>query len=341
MKSLIITRHGGPEVLAIAEAPDPHPAPGEVRIQVQRAGLNFSDIAARVGLYPDAPAPPCAVGYEVSGTVDATGDGVSSFRRGDRVLALTRFGGQADRVVVPQSSVFRLPDAMSFDQGAALPVTYLTAFHILFHVHVLRPREKILIHMAAGGVGRAAIELCRLVEGVEIFGTASAAKHPTLREWGVHHPIDYRATDYVEVVKRLTSGRGVDLVLDPLGGPDTAKNYELLASVGHLVCFGWANMVSGTRRNYLRLAAQLARVKRFTPLSLMDHNRTVSGVNIGHLWGEIDLLRGHMRRLLELFEQGRIAPHVDRVFPLSSGADAHRYMQERRNVGKILFDCTR
>jgi NADPH:quinone reductase-like Zn-dependent oxidoreductase len=341
MKSLTITRFGGPEVLAVVEAPDPSPGRGEIRIRVERAGLNFSDIATRMGLNPDAPAPPCVIGYEVAGTVDAVGEGVSSLGPGDRVLALTQSGGVADRTLAAEPSAFRIPDAMSFDQAAALPVTYLTAFHILFHVHALKPGEKVLVHMAAGGVGRAAIELCRLVQGVEIFGTASAAKHPALLQWGVDHPIDYRSTDYVEVVKQLTAGRGVDLVLDPLGGQDTAKSYALLANVGHLVCFGWANMVSGTRRNYLRVAAQLARMKRFSPISLMDHNRTVSGVNLGHLWGEVDLLARHMRRLLELFEEGRIAPHVDRVFPLSGGAAAHRYMQERKNVGKILFDCTR
>jgi NADPH:quinone reductase-like Zn-dependent oxidoreductase len=133
----------------------------------------------------------------------------------------------------------------------------------------------------------------------------------------------------------------VDLVLDPLGGRDTAKSYALLANAGHLVCFGWANMISGTKRNYLRVAAQLAQMKRFSAMSLMDHNRTVSGVNLGHMWDEVELLRRHIQRLLELFEEGRISPHVDRVFPLSSGADAHRYLQERKNVGKVLLDCSR
>lgn len=339
MKSLTITRFGGPEVLELREAPDPSPDRGQVRILVERAGLNFGDIASRVGLNPDAPQPPCTIGYEVAGTVETAGEHVSSLRVGDRVLALTRFGGQADRVVVPEMSAFRIPDAMSFDQAAALPVAYLTAFHILFHVHSLKPGEKVLLHSAAGGVGQATIQLCRTVEGVEIFGTASAPKHALLLEWGVHHPIDHRSADYFDVVKRLTGGRGVDLVLDPLGGPDTAKGYALLANAGHLVCFGWANMISGTKRNYLRVASQLARMKRFSAMSLMDHNRTVSGVNLGHMWGEVDLLRRHLLRLLTLFEEGRIAPHVDRVFPLSRGADAHRYMQERKNVGKILLDC--
>src|SRR5215211_777817 len=217
MRSLTITQHGDPDVLAVRERPDPSPTRGQVRIRVERAGLNFGDLATRQGLNPDAPSPPCVIGYEVSGTVDATGDDVQSLRAGDRVLALTRFGGQADCVLVPEATAFRIPDAMSFDQAAALPVNYLTAFHILFHVHALKPHEKVLVHVAAGGVGRAAIELCRLVEGVEIFGTASASKHPTLLEWGLHHPIDYRAADYFDVVKRLTGGRGVDLVLDPLG----------------------------------------------------------------------------------------------------------------------------
>ena len=340
MRSLTITRHGEPEVLAVREAPDPSPSRGEVRIRVERAGLNFSDLAARMGLYPDAPPPPCVLGYEVAGTVDATGDDVHSLHPGDRVLALTRFGGQADCAIAREAAAFRIPDAMSFDEAAALPVNYLPAFHILFHVHALKPGEKVLVHMAAGGVGHAAIELCRLLEGVEIFGTASASKHSMLLEWGLHHPIDYRSADYFHVVKHLTGGRGVDLVLDPLGGPDTAKSYALLANAGHLVCFGWSNMVSGTRRNYLRLATQLAAMKRFSPLSLMDHNRTVSGVNMGRLWDEVNLLGHHLRRLLDLFTEKKIHPYVDRVFPLTRGAEAHRYMQERKNVGKILFDCT-
>jgi synaptic vesicle membrane protein VAT-1 len=341
VRSLTITRHGDPDVLAVRETQDPSPSRGQVRIRVERAGLNFGDLATRMGLNPDAPPPPCVAGYEIAGTVDATGEDVRSLKPGDRVLALTRFGGQANCAIAAEAATFPIPDGMSFDQAAALPVNYLTAFHILFHVHVLKPGEKVLVHMAAGGVGRAAIELCRLVEGVEIFGTASANKHSMLLEWGVHHPIDYRSADYFRAVKRLTGNRGVDLVLDPLGGPDTSKSYALLANAGHLVCLGWSNMVSGGRRSLVRLATQFARMKRFSPLSLMDHNRTVSGVNMGRLWDEVDLLHRHMRRLIELFTEGRIDPHVDRVFPLSNGAAAHRYVLERRNVGKILFDCTK
>ncbi|MBX5481585.1 MAG: zinc-binding dehydrogenase [Myxococcaceae bacterium] len=341
MKALVITRFGGPEVLELQTKDDPSPGEGEVRIRVERAGLNFADLSARVGLYPDAPKPPMVVGYEVAGVVDAVGPKVTSVRPGDRVLGVPRFGGQADTLVLPEAQVAAIPPQMSFDDAAALPVNYLTAYHMLFHVHVLKPREKVLLHGAGGGVGIAVIQLCRLVEGVEIFGTASAAKHPLLRDLGVQHPIDYRTEDYAAVVRRLTHGRGVDLVLDPLGGGDWAKGYQLLAPAGQLIAYGWSNMVSGERRNLLRVGSQLLQVRPFTPLGLMDHNRTMSGVNMGHLWGETALLRGHLNRLLDLYAAGKIAPRVDKVFPLSQGADAYRYLQERRNVGKVLFDCTR
>ena len=194
--------------------------------------------------------------------------------------------------------------------------------------------------MAAGGVGLAAIQLARAVGGVTLFGTASAAKHPLLREAGVEYPIDYRTQDWEAEVRRLTGGRGVDLILDPLGGADWERGYRSLAPAGHLACFGFANLVSGPTRSWPRVLWQVARVRRWGPLQLMSDNRTVSGVNVGHLFGEFALLGETMRELFRLFEEGRISPRVDRVFPLAEGAAAHRFLQERRNVGKVLFDCT-
>jgi NADPH:quinone reductase-like Zn-dependent oxidoreductase len=340
MKSLWVTRHGGPETLQIRDSPDPEPGPGQVVISVERAGLNFADIAGRVGLYPDAPKPPMVMGYEVAGRVMAAGEGVGDVRIGERVLAMPRFGGHANRVRVQAAQVIAIPEQMSFDQAAALPVNYLTAYHMLFHVGHLRPFDKVLIHMAAGGVGLAAIQLCRTVEGVVIFGTASSAKHEHLRQAGVQYPIDYRAVDYAGEVRRLSGGKGVQMILDPLGGASWSKGYELLAPTGQLIAFGWSAMVSGERRNWLLVMTELLSMKRFSPMSLMDHNRTVSGVNLGHLWDERELLAREMAALLQLFEQGKIAPRIDRIFPLRAGAEAHRYIQERRNIGKVLFDST-
>lgn len=338
MRSLLVPHYGPPEVLKLVEAPDPQPGDGEVRIKVARAGFNFSDVAARVGLYPDAGKPPFVLGYEVSGTVDAIGPNVANLKVGERVLAMCRFRGQATHVVTKASWAKAMPSDMSFDQGASLPVNYLTAYHMLFHVGTVRQGDAVLIHMAAGGVGMAAIELCRQVEGVTIFGTASKGKHDALRAAGVHHPIDYTTEDYADVVRRHTEGRGVSLVLDPLGGPDWHKGYELLKPAGHLIAFGWANMVSGERRNPFRLVSQFIGMKRYSPFALMNTNRTVSGVNLGHLWGEGALIASHLDALLSLFARGKLAPHVSEVFALSRAAEAHRYVQDRKNVGKVLYD---
>jgi NADPH:quinone reductase-like Zn-dependent oxidoreductase len=340
MRALTITRHGGPDVLQVRTLPDPVPGAGQVRIRVARAGLNFADVSARVGLYPDAPKPPVVMGYEVSGMVDALGPGVSAPAVGTPVVAFTRFGGQATHALTDARFAFPLPSGMGLDAAAALPVNYVTAHHLLHRVAGLKSGRSVLVHMAAGGVGLAAIQLARAVGDVTLYGTASASKHALLREAGLHHPIDYRTEDWAAEVRRLTDGRGVDLILDALGGVDSARGYALLAPAGHLACFGFANLITGEKRSMARVLWQLAKVKRWSALQLMGDNRTVSGVNLGHLFGEVALLSEAMHALFELFREGSISPRVDRVFPLAEGAAAHRLLQERKNVGKVLFDCS-
>ena len=337
MKAVWTTRAGGPEVLEVREGPDPAPREGEVRIRVRAAGLNFADIMGRLGLYPDAPKLPAVMGYEVSGTIEALGPGSTGPPVGTRVLATTRFGGQADVICVPALQAIPMPEAMTFEEGAALPVNYVTAYHALFRVGALRPRQRVLVHMAAGGVGIAALQLCRTVEGVETFGTASASKHDAIRAEGCTHPIDYRTRDYAAEVRRITQGRGVDLVLDPLGGKDWRKGYRLLRPAGRLVAYGFANLAQGERRSVLVAAREMAQVPIFTPIGLMNDNRSVGGVNIGHLWGETEMMTEEMRALVDLYARGRIRPRVDAVFPFARAADAHRQLQSRRNVGKVLL----
>ncbi|MFN7134733.1 MAG: alcohol dehydrogenase catalytic domain-containing protein, partial [Myxococcales bacterium] len=184
MRQVWIPKIGGPEVLEVREAADPVPGHGQVRIRVAAAGVNFADVLARMGLYPDAPRLPTVVGYEVAGTIDAVGDGVQGLTPGMRVLSLTRFGGYSDTVLVPAIQVAPLADALSFEKAAAIPVTYLTAWLMLIHLGNLRRGERVLIHAAAGGVGQAAVQLAKW-RGAEIFGTASAGKHARLREAGV------------------------------------------------------------------------------------------------------------------------------------------------------------
>jgi NADPH:quinone reductase-like Zn-dependent oxidoreductase len=337
MRSVWITRHGGPEVLEVRDTPEPVPGPGQVRIRVKAAGLNFAELMARMGLYPDAPKLPAVVGYEVAGVVDAAGTGVETPAVGDRVLALVRFGGHAEAVVLPASHAFPMPEGMTFEQGAALPVNYVTAYHALFRVGHLSRGQSVLVHMAAGGVGIAAIQLARTVPGVTVFGTASAAKHAAIRDEGCDHPIDYRTRDYAVEVRQLTGGRGVDMVLDALGGADWRKGYDLLRPAGLLVTYGFANMVTGPRRSLLHVAREFLSIPRFSPLALMEDNRGVAGVNMGHLWGEPEMVLGEIQALLALFREGRIRPHIDSSFPFAEAGRAHERLHGRGNVGKVVL----
>lgn len=337
MRSIWIPKFGSPDVLEVRETPDPTPKEGEVRIRVRASGLNFAEVMARKGMYPDAPKAPFVAGYEVAGTIDAVGKGLDASLVGRRVAALVRFGGHADVICVPERQVFTMPDAMSFEEGAALPVNYLTAYHMLFQVFRLKSGDKILVHMAAGGVGTAALQLARTVPGVETFGTASASKHAYAREHGCDHPIDYRTEDYVAEVKRLTNGRGVDAVFDALGGPDWRKGYEILRPSGQLVSFGWANMSSGETRSILTILSQALKLTRFSPLELMNDNKGVAGVNMGHLWGEVEMIRHQGEALMDLYREGKIRPHVDRVFPFTEAAAAHRHLEQAKNLGKVVL----
>jgi NADPH:quinone reductase-like Zn-dependent oxidoreductase len=335
MRQIWITKAGPPEVLQVREAADPVPGDGEVRIRVRAVGINFADLMARIGLYPDAPKLPCVVGYEVSGVVDAVGTGLTRVAVGDRVFGMPRFGGYTDTLVVREAQAFRMPEAMTFEEAAALPVVYLTAHHMMLYTGNLRPRSKVLLHSAAGGVGLAAIELAK-TRDCEIFGIASKSKLGFLRELGVQHPIDNDA-DYVAEVRALTGGRGVDLVLDPVGGKSWTEGYELLAPAGRLVAFGLSAAASGKKRNVLHALGQVIQVKKWSPMKLMDDNKQVQGVNMGHLFGEIAMLAEQFEALVAMYQVGQIKPHVDRTFPFSEAAAAHHYLHDRKAKGKVLL----
>ena len=269
MRQVCIVRHGPPEVLTLQGAPDPPVTPGTVRIAVQAIGVNFADVMARQGLYPDCPKPPVVVGYEVAGIVEAVGEGVTAVVPEQPVLALTRFGGYAERVVVPVQQVFPVPPGMPLTAAAALPVNYLTAYLMLYFWGRLQAGEHVLIHGAGGGVGLAAVQLARL-RHAEIYGTAAASKHAFLHEQGVHHTIDYYHHDLPTVIHGLTGGRGLDIVLDPLGGRSFAQSYKMLAPLGRLLLFGASRMSPGLRRNLLAVFWHLLRMPRFHPLRLMQ-----------------------------------------------------------------------
>ena len=333
----MIAEHGPPEVLQVQERDDPQPGPGQVRVRVHAAGINFADLMARVGFYPDAPKPPCVVGYEVAGEVDAVGDGVDGFSAGDRVMAGTRFGGYAELVVPPANGVLPLPEGWSFEEGAAFPVNYATAYAGLIRYGALHEGERVLLHAAAGGVGIACTQIAKLI-GAEVFGTASAPKHDAIRGFGVDHAIDYRDKDFVEEVRAITGeDESLDLVMDAIGGKSWKKSFSLLRAGGRLVPFGAADVISGERRNLVAGARTLLGTPRFNPIKLASASKAVIGLNMLTLWDAKGSLDEFIDPLSSWIGEGKLRPVVAEAFPLERGPDAHRYMMERKNVGKVVL----
>ena len=328
-------------MLQVQERPDPPVGPGEVRIDVKAAGINFADTMARVGLYPDAPKPPCVLGYEVAGEVESVGDGVDSLSAGDRVIAGSRFGGQASMVSVPASQAFPLPERFSFEQGAAFPVNYTTAYVALVMMGGIRKGDRVLIHAAAGGVGISATQIARSREA-EIFGTASASKHDAIRAQGVDHPIDYRTQDFEQEARRITGGEGVDVIMDATGPTNFRKDYRLLRQGGKLIMYGASELTSGEGRNIPGLARSLMRMPLATmpwwkSLSVMNENKGVFGLNM-LTWQDTEGLDRVLDPLSAELESGDfIDPVVAEAFPFERAGDAHMFIAERRNIGKVVL----
>ena len=337
MKALVITEHGPPDVLRVEERPDPEPGPGQVRIRVRAAGVNFADLLGRVGLYPDAPKPPCVMGYEVAGDVDALGQGAQGFEVGQRVMGACRFGGYAQLAVARTGSMLSMPDGWTYSEGAAMPVTYCTAYAGLVRYGGLREGERVLIQAAAGGVGIAATQIAKLL-GAEVYGTASPSKHEAIRGFGVDHPIDYRTHDVVDEVRRVSGEeRPIDLALDAIGGRSFKQSFALLRAGGRLVCFGASEVQAGERRSPLRALRVIAQTPRFNPLKLMRESKSVIGLNMLTLWDAKQSLDELIGPLRDWIEDGSLRPVVAKEFRLDDGAAAHRYVHERSNVGKVVL----
>jgi len=338
MRQIVTVGRGGPEKLEVHEVPTPEPAPGEVRVRTALAGVNFADIMVRLGLYPDAPALPAVLGYEISGTVEAVGDGVPAGRVGERVVALCRFGGYAEEVCVPADQAFPLPDGVSVETAAALPVNYLTAWIMLRVLAPVAAGQTVLVHSAAGGVGHAARQLVSEAGGV-VLASASTTKHARLQQEDCMLVLDSRGRRFADRVRAATGGRGCDVVLEPRHGRFIMESYRALAPTGRLVLFGFA---SAAEKGGGPLAAlrTLARVPwlQINPVRLMNDNKSVAGVNLGRLWDQTDRLAGWMQALLAGLAAGTYAPQLDRIYPAEEAGAAHLRLQQRQNVGKVLLD---
>jgi NADPH:quinone reductase-like Zn-dependent oxidoreductase len=317
-------------VLEVQERADPQLAPGEVRIDVAASGINFADVMARMGLYPDAPDTPCVVGYEVAGTILELGDGVEGLMPGQRVLAGTQFGGYASQVCVPASDVVALPERLSFEQGAAIPVNYGTAWAALIGYGSLQAGERVLVHSAGGGVGIAATQIAKRA-GAEVYGTASPGKHERISQLGVDHAIDYTKSGWEQGLPHF------DVILDAVGGKSFRTGYSLLRPGGRLVAFGASAVVSGQRRNLVTALRAVIRMPRFSMIKQMSESKAVIGLNMLTLWKDRGTLAPWIEPLVEMLDDGTIEPVIAGDFSFEEAGAAQTMISERRNLGKVVL----
>ncbi len=336
MKRVVITKTGGAEVLKVEDVNLAPLEASEVTIRVAAAGLNYADIMARQGLYRDAPKIPCTVGYEVSGVIESVGAGVEKDWIGKEVVSLTRFWGQSELVNAPLERVFLKPKNFSMQEAAAVPVNYLTAYFLLVNFGNLKKNETILIQNAGGGVGLAALQIARAL-GAKTIGTASSGKKDRLKQFGLDVFVDYRQDNWEAEVQKATEGMGVDLVIDPLGPESWKKSFKLLRHGGRLGMFGASEGSASGLAGKAKMIKVLLSMPWFHPVSLMENNRAVFGANLGHLWHEGERVRGWMDDIFSLLEKNNFKPHVDKTFKFEDASSAHRYLEERKNFGKVLL----
>jgi NADPH:quinone reductase-like Zn-dependent oxidoreductase len=290
-----------------------------------------------MGLYPDAPDLPFVPGYEFAGDVEQVGEGVESFKPGDRVLGGSRFGGYAELVSAREDEVSPMPEDWSYEEGASLPVAYATAYAGLVTFGGLRAGERVLIQAAAGGVGIAATQIAKLL-GAEVYGTASASKHDAIRGFGVDHPIDYRTKDFAAEARRISGeDEPFDLIMDAIGGNSWRQGYKLLKPGGRLVVFGASAVVTGDKRNYAKALKALVRTPFFQPLKLASDSKSLIGLNMLRLFDSRGSTAEFTEPLEQWIDQGLLRPVVAASFPLERAAEAHQFIQDRKNVGKVVL----
>jgi NADPH:quinone reductase-like Zn-dependent oxidoreductase len=330
VRAVVCTRRGPPEVLEVQDREDLSPGERQILIAVEAAAVGFSDLLARVGLYPHAPDPPAVLGYEVAGTVAELGTGIDDFAAGDRVLAFVRSGGYAEQAVAQAEDVLRLPEGMSFEEGAAIPLAFATAHGALFRYGACIRGERVLIQGAAGGIGTAATILAR-ARGLEIWGTASPRKHDAIRNLGVGHPIDHTRQGWEGKLPPM------DLVMDAIGGKSFKRSYNLLRAGGRLVCYGASDVSTGERRNFLTAIRTVARTPRFSPMKQMRDSRTVIGLDTIAIWDDKGSLGELIQPLKPLLEGAGISPVVADTITFDEAPKAHRMLSARSNIGKVIL----
>lgn len=341
MQIVTVKQPGNYDKLLVEERQTPEPLEGEVQIRVRACGVNFADCCVRMGVYKSAKdfvGWPITPGFEVSGEVIGTGVGVKKFKVGDRVIGLTRFGGYTSHIALPESQIFTLPENMSFEEGAAAPAVFLTAFYATFELAHPKPGHWMLVHSAAGGVGSALIQLCR-IQGCHTVGVVGAPhKVDFVKQLGADFVIDKSTQDLWEEAHRIQPN-GFDGIFDANGPQTLMESYKHLNSGGKLVVYGFHTMLSKGRGtpNWLKIAWEYLRSPRFDPMQMTTDNHSVLAFNLSDLFDKLELLEEGMEQILRWFKEGKI--HVPKVksYSLEHVAEAHRELESGLSVGKIVL----
>ena len=326
MKALVITRFGGPEVLELQQVPDAHPAPEQLLVKVEAGGLNFADLLTARGGYAGTPKPPLTAGREFAG-IELTGNDESS----RRVMGYTQWAAFAEKTVVQRNLVWPVPENWTAEQGAAFPVNFFTAYFAYWKAGLLgkpnvQPNDKssgasVLIHAVAGGVGTAAVQIGKIL-GIEMYGTSSSEdKLARVRELGLQHGINYKQRDYVEAIKDLTSGEGVDAVFEMLGGEHVAKSVRCVRDFGRVIVYG----------------AATGEIPQLDTRLLYAKGASVHGLWLSYLSANRPLMEAAWKQLSEWLAAGKLHPVIGKVFPLEQAREAYTLMQEGKNYGKIVL----
>ncbi len=324
MKAILVRQPGGVENLVMGEVPDPEPGPGELLVRVRATALNRADILQRRGLYPPPPGASPLLGLEAAGEVVALGTGCEGWHPGDRVFALLPGGGYAQYVTVPAAMALPIPPNLSFEEAAAIPEAFLTAYQCLFWIGGLQAGEWVLIHAGASGVGTAAIQLARDA-GARVAVTAGTEpKLEACRQLGAEVAVNYKLGPFAPVIREATGQAGVQLILDFVGAPYWEQNLDCLGMDGRLVLI--ATMGGGD-------------VDRFDLRRLMGKRLQITGTTLRSRSAEykVQLTREFAVRYLPKLASGAIRPVIDRIFPWDQVREAHRYMERNRNTGKIVL----
>jgi NADPH:quinone reductase len=323
MRVVEVTSPGSPDVLRIGERPTPAPGPGDVLIKVVAAGVNRPDILQRLGKYPPPPGAPDTLGLEVSGHIAARGDGVVQWKVGDAVCALVAGGGYAEYCVAPQAQCLRPPDAVTLVDAAAIPETFFTVWANVFDRGRLQAHDTILIHGGSSGIGTTAIQLAKAFGAQVLTTVGSEPKRDACLALGADAAVNYKTTDWVAAFKEATAGKGVDIILDMVGGDYVARNLDLLAVEGRLVQIAFLK----SAKIELDLMQVMRRRLTITGSTLRPRTPEEKGA----------IARALAEKVWPLMEEGRVKPIIYAYFSLEHAAEAHRLMESSTHIGKILL----